>query len=138
MQPISFPEQTTILAKDQPQYLPLPCCITPTEIEGISQYTCKYELTDLDIEQILKTRSIYFSQFGNCFHPIKPQISHPFKACQVEYKYDQDGFYSFYIPMVNGYTVTLEYIRFETAIDKILEVTNLTAEQICFIEKQSE
>lgn len=26
MKPVEFPEQTTVFAKDQPQYLPLPAC----------------------------------------------------------------------------------------------------------------
>ena len=54
MKLIEFPEQTVIIAKNQPEYLPLPANISP---EGI--VTCCWELSDDDVAQIIKTRKIW-------------------------------------------------------------------------------
>lgn len=138
MQPINFPQANNKLAKSQPQYKPL-----PVYIEVINsgqpgehlQYTCRYELTDLDIEQLKKTRAFYFSQFGNCFHPILPQINTPFGVCNVSFEQLENGNYNFAIPMSSGGIETLNNVPKDLAIDEIMLWGNLTAEQIYFYEK---
>ena len=69
MKAIEFPQQTTVLAKDQPQYTTLPVHVNESEyIEA----TAIFELTDEEIEVILKTKRIFFSQctFGGGFKPV--------------------------------------------------------------------
>jgi len=68
MQLIEFPQQTVIIAKDQPEYLPLPAHISN---EGI--VTCCWELSDDDIAQIIKTRKIWH-QIWAFRKPLQPQL----------------------------------------------------------------
>lgn len=139
MIPINFPEQSYVLAKDQPEYIPLPVCVRlqdPEDSQSIKKYTSKYQLSDLEIEQIIRTKCIYFSQFGDCFHPILPQIDSPFLVCKISYKSLGNKMYLFRIPLSNGMIQTLT-ISIEKAIDEICALGELTAEQIVFIEMPS-
>lgn len=68
MQLIEFPQQTVIIAKDQPEYLPLPAHVSN---EGI--VTCCWELSDDDIAQIIKTRKIWH-QIWTFRKPLQPQL----------------------------------------------------------------
>lgn len=137
MNPIEFPECNSKLAKSQPQFKPLPIFIIPTEDKNVFQFTGKYELSDLEIEQIIKTRSFYFSQFGSCFHPICPQIENPFGYCLVHYKKIEENVYSFWIPMSDGRIEILNNITIGLAMTEIMCWANLNAEQIFFVEKPS-
>jgi len=68
MKLIEFHEQTAIIAKNQPEYLPLPANISP---EGI--VTCCWELSDDDVAQIIKTRKIWH-QILTFKKPLQPQL----------------------------------------------------------------
>lgn len=79
MKPIEFEQQTVILAKDQPEYQPLPVHIgSSSEGEIIS---C-WELSDEDIAQLTKTRKLWLSQltFGQMFQPQLPCAYNPFES----------------------------------------------------------
>lgn len=87
MRPIEFPEQTHVLAKDQPQYTPLPVHIaqrTVTTADGEKTIpwsaTCCYELTDEDIADIVANRKMYYQQmlFGYQFQPVFLSTKDPF------------------------------------------------------------
>lgn len=89
MEAIKFPEQNETLAKSQPQFRALPVCIRPINSEEPkegAQYTVKYELSEVELAQILLTRSIYFSQFGFGFQPICPQIESPFGYLPIKWE----------------------------------------------------
>lgn len=59
MQPIEFPEQTSVLAKDQPEYNPLPI----HRAEGSEGYvTSCWKLSPQEVELIGRTHKIWFRQ----------------------------------------------------------------------------
>src|SRR5688572_24407868 len=114
MNPISFPEQTTVLAKAQPQFRTLPIAIrhhNDNPEEPLKKMTCKYELSDLEMQQIIRTRCFYISQFGTGFHPIFPQVDSPFLVCQIRYRINDDGTYNLFIPQNNAPEMILNNIH---------------------------
>lgn len=144
MKPIHFPEQNDVLARNQPQYRTLPVAIrleNPIDVTSTKKFTCKYELSDLEIEQIKASRCLYFSQFGHGFQPILPQVDSPFGVCPVVYKKRDDGNYDFWItmnadkPNEPKNEVYITGVEIETAIQSIMRTTNLRADQHAFIEK---
>jgi len=58
-----------VYAKDQPEYLPLPALKTE---DGLV-VTC-WELTDEEVEQVVKNKKFYFSQltFNQPLQPMRP------------------------------------------------------------------
>lgn len=71
MKPIEFPEQTIVLAKDQPEYLPL-----PVKVDGDNVISC-WELTAEEIDKVKETGKIWISMmnFGNPPYPIYPTVT---------------------------------------------------------------
>jgi hypothetical protein len=71
MKLIEFPEQTTIIAKDQPPYLPLPAYQVPLSPEG--QIICCWKLSLLERLKVLFKGKIWHSvlTFQN---PLQPQL----------------------------------------------------------------
>lgn len=77
MKAIKFKEQTTIIALDQPQYVPLPIHIGKTpEVE----MTACFKLTPEEIKEINETGCIWNTQltFGDCYHPVRLSTRNPF------------------------------------------------------------
>ena len=59
MRPKHFPGQNVVFGENQPEYQPLPALVLPgSEGEVI---TC-WELSDEEIEKVVKNKCIYFSQ----------------------------------------------------------------------------
>lgn len=75
MIPVEFPEQTTVVAKDQPEYLPLPAIIYDSpEGEVVSCWKMSWK----ERLQILLTGKVWLSLW--CFHkPITPSRICAFK-----------------------------------------------------------
>jgi hypothetical protein len=75
--PIDFPESTCVLAKDQPEYLPLPVHITCTR-ERIT--TSCWKLTWRERFKILLTGKVWVGQltFGQPLQPQLVDIDSPF------------------------------------------------------------
>lgn len=71
MTPIEFKGCNVIFGKDQPEYLPLPAMRMP---DG-QVITC-WQLTDEEVETMVKNRCIYFQQltFNQSLQPIKPLV----------------------------------------------------------------
>jgi len=71
MKLIEFPEQTTIIAKNQPQYLPLPAHVYFNDPEG--EIVCCWQLTWKERIKLLLTGCIWHSvlTFNN---PLQPQL----------------------------------------------------------------
>lgn len=137
MNPIQFKEQTTVLAKDQPEYRPLPVAIVlqdPKDPTSLPRFTCKYELSDLEIELIKTTKTIFINQFGYGFHPIYPQIQSPFLVCKIMYKSLGNKTYAFSITDNEGKLIEFSE-TLENVIRVIYEKTGLKAEQLLFLEK---
>jgi hypothetical protein len=74
MTPITFPEQTTILAKDQPEYLPLPVCRHDDWV-----ISC-WKLTFWERVQLLFTGRLWLVvlTFGGPLQPQLPRVRCPF------------------------------------------------------------
>lgn len=74
MKPINFPEQTVTVARDQPEYLPLPAY--QNERETISLW----KLTIVERLLLLITGRLWFRQlnFGSPLQPQAPSVSCPF------------------------------------------------------------
>ena len=78
MKAIEFPQANEILAKDQPQYQPLPVHIDTTDPS--TPFTVCFELSDEEINEIVRTRKLWHTQvtFGQRFHPIMMTTQNPF------------------------------------------------------------
>jgi hypothetical protein len=78
MLPIEFPQQTDVLAKDQPQYQPLPVHVGSRE-NGFPMTAC-FELTDAEIAEMIATRKLWYTQttFGRPFQPVYLSTHNPF------------------------------------------------------------
>jgi hypothetical protein len=88
MLPIKFPEANCILAENQPEYTPLPVFVEYKDVETAHKkatvtvawsMTACFELSDEEIEQIVKTRRLYHTQmvFGNNFQPVMLSTQNP-------------------------------------------------------------
>lgn len=71
MKLIEFPEQTVVIAKDQPEYEPLPAHVHVHDRAG--RITCCWELTDDELAELLMTKRIWHTvmTFGQ---PLQPQL----------------------------------------------------------------
>lgn len=78
MNPVRFPQQNVVFAKDQPEYLPLPAHVVTSEPER-RVITC-WELTLPERLKLLDTGRIYVTQmtFGNTLQPQMLQVESPF------------------------------------------------------------
>jgi hypothetical protein len=74
MKPIEFPQQTTVLAKNQPEYLPL-----PVFSDGEQMVSC-WELSWVERLKLLFTGKLWLRQltYGNLLQPQRPQVEYPF------------------------------------------------------------
>lgn len=93
MDAIEFPQQTFILAKDQPEYIPLPVHVRYYQDEEGNllhrgdnnpipqEMTCCFKLTPEEIEEINRTGQLWHTQCvqGDLFHPIRMTTKNPFE-----------------------------------------------------------
>ncbi len=130
MEPTTFPQASTKLAKNQPQYRPLPVDI----IEGnkvncpacggtgnnllkaepcdkckgrgvfrdFNKYVFKYRLSNIELAQVLLTGHIWFQQSGYAFNPILPSVETPYGVVVIQYVEKESGKFDFYFPYVDG------------------------------------
>jgi hypothetical protein len=141
MESIKFPEMTRTYAKSQPQYKTLH--VHEMEIQesgnGVKCYTAKYQLSDLEIAQIVKTRCLYSVQIGNVLHPSSCRSESPFFGVAVPYYTDEDGLIT---ASVKDHSGTHHKFRsrdpsalIDTIMNKFSDITS--AEHLCFIEQSS-
>lgn len=71
MELIEFPEQNTVIAKDQPEYAPMPA--RRIENSPTGELICCWQLTPEEIEKVRETGVIWHSiyTFAN---PLQPQL----------------------------------------------------------------
>ena len=67
MHPIEFPQQSVVLAKDQPQYLPL-----PAHISADSEVTSCWYMGWRERLRVALTGRVYVTQLS-FFQPLQPQ-----------------------------------------------------------------
>lgn len=73
MELIEFPEQTIIIAKDQPEYKPLPAHIDPVDPCGV--VTCCWKLSWRERLKLFITGKIWH-QVCTFKHALQPQLLH--------------------------------------------------------------
>jgi hypothetical protein len=93
MKAIEFPEANEILAKDQPEYVPLPVFIEYKDVPVLNKetrteeirkipwtMTACFEFSDEEITELIETRRLFHTQcvFGNLFQPIVMSVQNPF------------------------------------------------------------
>lgn len=71
MKLIEFPEQTTVIAKDQPEYLPLPAHLLTGDPDG--RTTCCWQLTWSERLHVLFHGKIWH-QILTFNRPLQPQL----------------------------------------------------------------
>lgn len=74
MTPASFPEQTVIFAKDQPQYLALPAHVSA---HGVVTTCWEFSVEELCV--LLKTKRIWLQTltYGQALQPQRPSVEIP-------------------------------------------------------------
>jgi len=82
MKAIDFKGVNFVLATDQPEYEPLPVNVknTTTPVGEMPwEITACFELSDEEIQEIIMTKKIYYSQlvFGTPFHPMRLALQNP-------------------------------------------------------------
>ena len=75
MKPVNFKEANIVLAKDQPEYQPLPAHRDPDASEANDIVTTCWELSDEEMQQVIRTRKIWVHNwcFKKPFYPIALQ-----------------------------------------------------------------
>lgn len=70
MKPIEFPEQNVVVAKDQPEYIPLPAYVSPGPTAGV---TSCWELSPEDLAEVQRTGRVFVTQltFGGPLQPVR-------------------------------------------------------------------
>lgn len=95
MTPIKFPQSNIIFAENQPEYLPLPGCITD---QGVV-VTC-WLLSQEEVNDLARSRMLWLGQltFGEALQPQLPQVENPFNDPPPEvqlYRHYKGGVYRF-------------------------------------------
>lgn len=98
MQAIEFPQQTFILAKDQPEYTPLPVHATIEDVQYtdengkvqtakdvVTELTACFKLSPEEIAQVIATGELWYTQcvYGKQFQPVRMSVLSPFEPCSV-------------------------------------------------------
>lgn len=68
---VEFPEQTVVIAKDQPEYLPLPAHRHRNDPQG--KITCCWKLNWMQRLKVLVTGKVWH-QILTFNHPLQPQL----------------------------------------------------------------
>ena len=71
MNPVAFPEANTVIAEDQPEYIPLPAHVDTTNPAG--RVTFCWQLNEDEIAEVRRTGQIWHTvlTFGG---PLQPQM----------------------------------------------------------------
>jgi|ERR1044072_1026225 hypothetical protein len=90
MKAIDFPQQNEVIAKDQPEYIPLPAFLNiqqvrfndGTEGPAVIDLTCCFQLSPEEVAQVIATGKIWYTQVVNnqSMQPIHMSVVNPFKA----------------------------------------------------------
>jgi len=72
---VEFPEQNIVIAKDQPQYMPMPAHVSLNETGTV---TCCWDLSGEEIAEIVKTGKIWHSILTYGLS-VQPQLLSAFK-----------------------------------------------------------
>lgn len=89
MKAIDFPQQNEVIAKDQPEYIPLPAFLNiqqvrfndGTEGPAVIDLTCCFQLSPEEVAQVIATGKIWYTQVVNnqSMQPIHMSVVNPFQ-----------------------------------------------------------
>lgn len=84
MQPVEFPQQTDVLAKNQPQYTPLPVHVGSQD-DSFPMTAC-FELSEEEKAEIAATGKLWYTQitFGHPFQPVHLSTQNPFTPQTID------------------------------------------------------
>jgi len=76
MIPVKFPESNVTLGANQEQYEPLP---VKAYQDKLGRMTCCFRLSDAEVDEIVRTRTIWHTQltFGDNFQPVQLSTQRP-------------------------------------------------------------
>ena len=75
MKPINFEQSNMTMTAHDCDGLPVAHAITPSDLEV---YISCWELSDEELQQIIKTKQIWLWQFGDHVQPVAVAVEHPF------------------------------------------------------------
>lgn len=93
MTPTQFPQSNMVIAKDQPEYIPLPACLTDTGVVISCWVLSKEEVNQIAASQLLWLKQL---TFGQPVQPLVPQVENPFEEAVPEvhlYRHYKGGIY---------------------------------------------
>lgn len=116
-----------------------PICKGKGHLPVWSRHTCKYQLSELELAQIIETGCIYIGQLGYGFNPISPSVESPYAVIEIQYKLNSNNLYDFWIPVTVGEESEVRFIvdQIPTEFIKMVLASfpELTAENLYFVEK---
>lgn len=71
---IEFPEQTVVIAKDQPEYLPMPAHRLPPEEDPTGRVTCCWEFSPEELLAIAANGGRVWQSILTFNDPLQPQM----------------------------------------------------------------
>lgn len=79
MTPVEFSQANVVLAKDQPEYVPLP--VFMNRYDQTVPMTACFELSDEELGEIILTKRLWLTQltFGRSYSPIELSTQNPFQ-----------------------------------------------------------
>lgn len=97
MNAVEFPQQHGIIAKDQPEYIPLPVHYKTERVkfkdehgkdvikEVVMEVTACFKLDPEEVAQVISTGVLWYTQcvYGNQFQPIRMSLVNPFEPTQA-------------------------------------------------------
>jgi hypothetical protein len=148
MKPVHFKEVNVTLAKNQPQYMPLPIQLN-SDVPGCPAW-CKYELTDAELAILNRTKSIYIQQLTfqepmpledqpettMGYHPIYPCVENPWKQLPIKYERLPFGTIAAWVPLVDDTEREIIGRTFDELVGMIcVEFPELIPENLNFVMK---
>jgi hypothetical protein len=116
-----------------------PICKGKGHLPVWSSHTCKYQLSELELAQIIETGCIYIGQLGYGFNPISPSVESPFGSFPIQYKRKGPGLYDFWLTLIIDEQEQVQQVTDQQPTAFIESVLNtfpeLTAEQLYFVER---
>lgn len=148
MKPVTFPESNITLAKNQPQYLPLPIQLN-NDAPGMPAWA-KYEMSEPEKAVFNRTNHLYIQQLTFSepiplreqpetvmgYHPIYPCVYNPWRNLPIKYEKTAFGIVEAWVPLVDDSEKYISARNYDELIELIcLEFPELQPENLNFVMK---
>jgi hypothetical protein len=101
-----------------------------------NEYTCRYKLSEMEIAQIIKTKSFFFIQSGFGFNPIFPAVENIKSVILIDYLIT-DGIVEAWIPMADKTEVHTVAPDPLSMVELICSAYELLPENLGFRERKT-